>query len=169
MPRLRRRPSTAFLVPGFVALVLGALGGCGHTSATATPSPRPAVSLSALPGLAVADRAQDPDAYRAVQSRVVEVYVLPSARPAALHAMARRIAAMPEVVAYHFVNEREALERFFRQTGQQETSLAPPPYFEILVRERSQLRAVTARFLHDRLVDNDPGTTDGVVLPSLTP
>ena len=138
--------------------------GCGGQAPSL--SPRPAASASVLPGLSPADRAQDPAAYRAARERVVEVFLKNGQPAAAKLAMAQRIAAMPEVEAYHFVSKAEALRRFGKRFGERIVANLPinplPASFEILVHDPADLIAVAKRFYHDPMVDNDPGTHDAV-------
>jgi cell division protein FtsX len=82
--------------------------------------------------------------------------------------MAERIAAMPEVVAYHYMSKREALERARRMFERAGRSLPPlagnplPASFDILLRSVADVPIVAARFYDDPLADNDPGTHNGV-------
>jgi cell division protein FtsX len=119
-----------------------------------------------LPGLSAGDRKQDPAAYRAAQDRVVEVFLKDGLSAADKLAMARRIAAMPEVEAYHFVSKAEALRRFGERFGKRIVANLPinplPASFEILVREQTDVVTVAQRFYHDPMVDNAPGLHDGV-------
>ena len=150
-----------------LAIALAAIAtACGGQPANSSPSPRPAASVSMLPGLSAADRKQDRAAYEEVSIRVVEVFLKDSASRASKEAMAVRIAAMPEVVAYHFVTKREALARFRRRFGEKIVANLPinplPASFEILVRRSDEVMPVVRRFFRDPIVDNDPGTHDGV-------
>ena len=89
--------------------------------------------------------------------------------------MAERIAAMPEVVAYHYVTKAEALKRFaaYSERIAKVTENLPinplPASFEILVREGEDVTAVARRFYDDPLVFNDPGTHNGVTIGAKTP
>jgi len=152
-----------------VALFLLAVGisACGGGSASST-SPAPAASVTALPGLTQADKKQDRAAYRAVQMRAINVYIADGTSPAERRKMGERIAAMPEVVAYHYVTEREALDRAAHMSKRWERvvetlTINPlPASFDILVRDVADVPVVAARFYDDPLVDNDPGTHTGV-------
>jgi cell division protein FtsX len=98
--------------------------------------------------------------------RVVEVFIKDGTQRAKKQAMAERIAAMPEVEAYAFVTKAQALARFRRRFGERITENLPvnplPASFEILVREIGDVARVADRFYEDPIVDNDPGTHNGV-------
>lgn len=115
---LRPVPAVLFLL--LLAVGLAACAAAGGTGSS--PSPRPAVSASALPGLSGEDRKQDRAAYEATGIRVVEVFIKDGTPRAKKEAMAGRIAAMPEVEAYHFVSKREALARFSERFSEQITA-----------------------------------------------
>jgi hypothetical protein len=126
----------------------------------------PAPSVRVLPGLTRADRLLDPAAYCATEKRVVEVCLKDGLSAADKLAMARWIAAMPEVEAYHFVSKVEALRRFRNMYGQKIVYNLPvnplPASSEILVREQADIAIVARRFYGDPMVDNAPGTHNGV-------
>jgi hypothetical protein len=148
-----------------VALFLAATSAaCGGTAASSRRSPTPAVSVSALPGLSEANRQQDPATYAATQDRLVSVFLDPLTTAAEARIIASRIAAMPEVAAYHYVTHREALERLKSWAASPPTIAAYqlPASFDILVRSAADVRMVAERFYDDPLVDNDPGTHNGV-------
>ena len=149
------------------AVILAAgLGACSSSSAT-SPSPKPAVSVSAIPGLSQADRKQDPQAYGALVNRLVQVFIRDEAHPADVRAMGRQIAAMPEVEAFHYVSKDEALELFGARLGKIVNFILQshnplPASYQILVRDPRDTLAVAKRFYDNPVVDNTPGTTDGV-------
>jgi len=155
---------------GLLALVLAAAGGviaCNNrTIASRSPSPQPAPSVSVLPGLSAADLENDPRAYHETASRLVNVFIKDGTPGPKKQAMAQRIAAMPEVVAYHYVTKREALKRFAKRFGERIVANLPinplPASFEILVRDRALAVTVARRFFNDPIVDNDPHTHNGV-------
>jgi len=158
-------------LPLFVALLLvaAAVAACGDGGSASSPPPTPAGLVTALPGLAPADKKQDPVVYRAVQRRVLSVFIADGTTPDELRGMAVRIAEMPEVVAYQYVSKREALERAKRMLERARGSVPPmagasfPASFDILLRSVADLPIVAARFYDDPLVDNDPGTHNGVL------
>lgn len=80
--------------------------------------------------------------------------------------MAAEIAAMSEVEAYHFVSKRETLDRFRDRFAEKIVANLPfnplPATFEILVRDRANVVPVARRFYDNPVVDNDPGTHNGV-------
>lgn len=155
-------------------LLACALAGAGVTAcggqpgANQSPSPRPAPSVSAIPGLTHADFQNDPTAYHQTLARLVQVFLNDGVSRAKKRAMAQRIAAMPEVVAYHYVSKAEAFERFKARFPKRSIANLTinnnllPASFDILVRDRAEVVAVARRFFHDPNVNNFPGTHDGV-------
>ena len=142
------------------------LAGCASSPEPAPTSPRPAVSATALPGLTEQDRKADPAAYAETGLREVEIFIKDGTPRADKQAMAERIAAMPEVEAYTFVTKAQALARFRKRFGEQITENLPinplPASFAILVRDIGDVVRVAERFYDDPIVDNDPGTHNGV-------
>jgi hypothetical protein len=143
------------------------LGGCGSAQPSPIVSPRPAVSVTALPGLSKQDRKADVAAYHETGLRVIQVFIKDGTPRVKKEAMAKRIAAMPEVVAYHFITKREALRQFKERFGAKIVENLPPrnPFpasFELLVRDLADVIPVAERFKDDPIVDNDPGTHNGV-------
>jgi hypothetical protein len=143
------------------------LAGCASAPESAPTSPRPAVSVSALPGLTEQDQKADPAAYMEARLREVQVFIKDGTPRADKQAMAERIAAMPEVEAYAFVTKAQALARFRKRFGEQITENLPinplPASFAILVRDIGDVVRVAERFYNDPIVDNDPGTHNGVM------
>jgi len=162
----RVQTSRALLLLGAAFLLAGTTAACGLGGSTSNLSPRPAVSVSALPGFSEADREQDLSAYLAVQARAIEVFIRDGTSASDKLAMAREIAAMPEVEAYHFVSKSEALAQFKDRFGERIVANLPmnplPASFEILVRDQADTAKVAQRFYDDPIVDNDPGTHNGV-------
>lgn len=173
--RCRLSHAACLLLLGMAALfTLSACAGQGSQS-SAPPSPRPAASVAVLPGLSAADRDQDPAGYKEAAARVINVYLDDRSSGAQRHALAKQIAAMPEVVAYHYVTKREALKRF-AATSKRMAEVAKniavnplPPSFEILVREGVDVKSVARRFYRDPAVDSDPGTHNGVRVGAMVP
>lgn len=149
-----------------LAVFAAVLAGCASSPASAPTSPRPAVSVTALPGLTEQDHKADPAVYRKTELRVVEVFIKHGTPRAEKQAMAERIAAMPEIEAYTFVTRAQALARFRKRFGERIFKNLPvdplPTSFEILVRDISDVVRVAERFYEDPIVDNDPGTRNGV-------
>ena len=158
-----------------VTMALLTLSACSAESSTSSPSPQPAASVTALPGLSAADRAQDPAAYREAAGRVVNVFLKDRTSREQRAAMAERIAEMREVVAYLYVSKREALERYSHSSTRaaditKNLPINPlPASFEILVRDGEDVMAVARRFYDDPIVDSDPGTHNGVVVGAKAP
>ena len=150
------------------------LSSCANQSTSPSSSPLPTKSVTALPGRSVADIKADPAAYQRMDTgRIVQVFIKTGTPAAKIDAMAGRIAAMPEVVAYHYFDEKEALARFTAMfgkdavAGMQLPPHATPAFFEILVGTRAESAVVARRFFHDSIVDSDPGTHNGVLYPRL--
>lgn len=78
--------------------------------------------------------------------------------------LAEQIATMPEVQEFAFVSKRLALLRLLMRLGilVWPRSNPVPASFEIVVKARSDVLPVARRFFTNPLVDNDPGTHDGV-------
>jgi FtsX extracellular domain len=153
------------------------LSACSRADSASTPSPSPrvAVSVTALPGLGAADRAQDPAAYNAAAKRVINVFLVDGTARRQRVALAGQIAAMPEVVAYHYVTKSEALKRFAatsKRMAELTKNLPVNPFpasFEILVREGVDVASVAQRFYDEPIVFNDPGTHNGVIVGAKSP
>ena len=159
-------PRCLVLLVALVAAFPVVLAGCGSSPESAPASPGPAASVTALPGLSEQDHRADPAAFNETALREVDVFIKDGTPRAEKLAMAERIAAMPEVAAYTFVTKAEALARFRKRFGEQITENLPvnplPASFQILVREIGDVVRVANRFYNDPIVDNDPGTHDGV-------
>ena len=159
-------PRRVVLLAALAAAFALVLAGCASSPQSAPTPPRPAASVTALPGLSEQDRKADPAAFNETALRVVDVFIKDGTPRAKKLAMAERIAAMPEVEAYTFVTKAEALARFSKRFGQRITKNLPvnplPASFEILVREIGDVARVADRFYDDPIVDNDPGTHNGV-------
>jgi cell division transport system permease protein len=96
----------------------------------------------------------------------IEVFIKDAATQQQILDMQDRIKAMPEVKSWDFVTKEEALKRFIERYGNaivsQLTGNPLPASFEIKVKNADQVDAVAARFFSDAIVDNSPGTHDGV-------
>jgi hypothetical protein len=140
------------LLLGLLLLVAGSAVACGTSGSSSTASPRPAVSVSALP--ATADGA-----------RIINVFIKDGASAAEKLAMAHQIAQMPEVEAYHFMTKREALDSYAKRSGLNAANLPVNPLpasFQIVVRDQADVAAVARRFYDNPIVFSDPGTHNGV-------
>lgn len=126
--------------------------------------------MTALPGLTDDDSKADVAAYKETALRVVKVFIKDGTPRAKKEAMAARIAAMPEVEAYSFVSKAAALARFRERFGEKIVANLPvnplPASFELLVRRRADVVRVAERCYHDPIVDNDPGTHNGIIRAS---
>lgn len=133
---------------------------CGSSAkAPSSPSPRPAVSVTVIPGLSQADMQQDSAAHQAAVEHLVTVFLKDSATPSAVQELARQIAAMPEVEAYHFVTKDEALANYKAQLGPDGDAILKnlsrnplPASFQILVRDPAEVAAVVDRFQTNPIV-----------------
>jgi hypothetical protein len=154
--RIGHRPCRAFGVVCLTLILALGAAACGGTADRSRRSPTPAVSASALPGLSEADRQQDPAVHAATQERLIRVFLDPLTTAAEARTVAARIAAMPEVAAYHYVTHREALERLQSWAASPPPIAAGqmPPSFDILVRSAADAPKVAEGLRGGSLVDN---------------
>ena len=147
----RRQEFTVVSTLGGVLLLIAFAISCGSgATSTSSPSPKPAASVTAISGQDVSDR-------------LVTVFVKDDASSAAVAEMAKQIAAMPEVEAYHFVTKEEALAEYKAMLGPDADALLKnqnplPASFQVLVRDRADVAMVTERLHENSVVDNNPET-----------
>ena len=71
-----------------------------------------------------------------------------------------------EVKSYKYISKDEALRRFRERFGERIVANLPinplPASYKIQVKDANQVDAVAAKFFNDPMVDNDPGTHNGV-------
>jgi cell division transport system permease protein len=83
-----------------------------------------------------------------------------------------KIQAMPEVKSSTYISKDEALQRFRQRFGDRIVNNLPinplPASFQIQVKDAGQVDMVARRFFNDPMVDNDPGTHDGVKYAAAT-
>jgi len=146
------------------ALVLVALGLVLSACGSGGGAPRPSAPVPASPTSASSDQ------FKGQGARTIAVFLKDAVTAAQRDAMARRIAAMPEVEVYAYVSKAQAVQQYKDMAGKealrilQELPKNPlPASFRILVKDKSQVRAVAKRFYGDPAVENAPGTHDGVV------
>jgi len=102
-----------------------------------------------------------------LENRVmIEVFIKDETTPQQQQEFQQRVLAMPEVKEVKFVSKDEALRRFQETVGSYVTKNLPtnplPASFEVFVNDADQVDTVAARFYDDPIVDNTPGTQDGV-------
>lgn len=101
---------------------------------------------------------------------MIEVFLKDSATPEQVAALKSRIESMPEVKgAPTYVSKDEALAEFKQRLGANAASILQnlstnplPASFRIYVKNPNEVDRVAARFFNDPIVDNTPGTHDGV-------
>jgi cell division transport system permease protein len=97
---------------------------------------------------------------------MIEVFIKDEATPEQVQALERKIAAIPQVKRYDYVSKAEALQRFKERFGERIVSSLPinplPASYEIQVKDAGQVDAVARQFFDDPIVDNTPGSHDGV-------
>ncbi|MFA6001410.1 MAG: permease-like cell division protein FtsX [Thermoleophilia bacterium] len=98
----------------------------------------------------------------------IEVFVKNTATPVSIQGLGREIEAMPEARNVVFVSKEEALQRLRESLAGHEEVLDAlsgnplPPSFVITLRGPENIDAMASRFFNNPLVDNTPGTHDGV-------
>jgi hypothetical protein len=158
------RFGTAVLVLLAGLVMLLSVAACGGLSGGAVASPEPAVSVSSMPRWTYV-AAPSSATHEGIARGMIEVFIKDEATPAQTQALARRIADMPEVLAYHFASKGENLEAFRKQFPEIVANLPINPLpasFQLLVRSENDITTVAQRFYEDPAVDSDPGTHNGV-------
>lgn len=156
--------SIAALILGSLLVIL-VLGCGGHPqggapSSSPTPHLAPSVAASSL----------SPETSSAFGSRIITVFLKNSATPKRRARLSAQIARMPEVQEFAFVSKNLALLQLKKQLGKNAATIFSelhgnnplPASFRIVVKASSQVLQVAQRFYGNPLVDNDPGTHDGV-------
>lgn len=98
----------------------------------------------------------------------IEVFIKNTASPDEIDQFGDEIRTMPEVKEVTFISKEEALERLRRSLKGHEDVLDAlsgnplPPSYEILLRDPEKIEMVATRFFDNPVVDNSPGTHDGV-------
>jgi len=98
----------------------------------------------------------------------VEVFIKNTASPDQINELGDEIRAMPEVKDVGFVSKDEALNRLRDSLQGHEDVLDAlsgnplPPSYEITLKDPAQIEEVASRFFENPIVDNTPGTHDGV-------
>jgi len=98
----------------------------------------------------------------------VEVFIKNTASPDQINGLGDEIRAMSEVKEVNFVSKEEALNRLRESLKGHEDVLDAlsgnplPPSYEITLKDPNQINEVATRFFDNPIVDNTPGTHDGV-------
>ncbi len=98
----------------------------------------------------------------------VEVFIKNTASPDEINGLGDEIRAMPEVKDVGFISKDEALDRLRGSLKGHEDVLDAlsgnplPPSYEITLKDPQQIETVASRFFDNPIVDNTPGTHDGV-------
>ncbi|MHB0866254.1 MAG: permease-like cell division protein FtsX [Thermoleophilia bacterium] len=98
----------------------------------------------------------------------VEVFIKNTASPDEINGLGDEIRAMPEVKDMRFISKEEALDRLRESLKGHEDVLEAlsgnplPPSYQIILRDPAQINMVAERFFDNPVVDNSPGTHDGV-------
>jgi cell division transport system permease protein len=97
---------------------------------------------------------------------MIEVFIKDEATPEQTQALERRIKGMDEVKSYKYISKDEALRRFRERFGERIVANLPinplPASYEIQVKDADRVDSVAEAFFDDPVVDNDPGTHNGV-------
>jgi cell division transport system permease protein len=128
------------------------------------------ISMAIL-GAVLATRYNLDQGATSLKNRVlIEVFIKDevNSNDAQVKALQAKILAMPEVKqeSVKYISKEEALRRFedkFGPTITENLNINPlPASFEIQVKDPDDVDKVASRFFNDPLVDNNPGTHDGV-------
>lgn len=98
----------------------------------------------------------------------IEVFIKNEASPEEINNLGDEIRAMPEVREVNFVSKEEALNRLReRMKGHEDVLDAMsgnplPPSYEIILKNPENIEMVASRFYDNPIVDNEPGTHNGV-------
>jgi len=97
---------------------------------------------------------------------MIEVFIRDEAGPVKTQELERRIQGMNDVKSYKYISKEEALRRFRERFGERIVANLPinplPASYEIQVKDADRVDAVAQAFFDDPVVDNDPGTHNGV-------
>ena len=98
----------------------------------------------------------------------IEVFIKNTASPAQIDDLGDEIRAMPEVKDVYLVSKEEALDRLRKSLQGHEDVLDAlsgnplPPSYEITLKDPERIVEVAGRFFDNPVIDNTPGTHDGV-------
>ena len=102
-----------------------------------------------------------------LENRVtIEVFIKDSASPTQVSQLQQKIQDDPNVKSFKYISKAEALQIFKQKFGERIVENLPvnplPASYQIQVKDPNKVDAVAAQFFNDPVVDNDPGTHDGV-------
>jgi cell division protein FtsX len=141
-----------------LVLALAALSSGCRDTATTSSSPQPAASVAFVAGTTFA-----PDTPSVSDGRVVIAYVRDSAGKAEVRRLADRIASLPEVERYAFMDKDAMLEFFRKRFGESAAEPVPLPQgFWLLLREPKQAASVAAALAEDPALKHDGSRFSGV-------
>ena len=100
---------------------------------------------------------------------VIEVFIKDSATEAQTQQLQAKIAHMSEVKSYRYISKEEALKVFKKRLGDEGATMLEnlpnnplPASYRIWAKDANQVDTIAKRFFDDPIVDNTPGTHDGV-------
>jgi cell division transport system permease protein len=100
---------------------------------------------------------------------VIEVFIKDSATETQTQQLQTRIANMSEVKSYRYISKEEALRVFKKRLGDEGATMLEnlpnnplPASYRIWAKDANQVDTIARRFFNDPIVDNTPGTHDGV-------
>jgi cell division transport system permease protein len=128
------------------------------------------VSMAILGFVLVIDRNLNQGATSLKNRVMIEVFIKDSATPEQTAALKDKIAAMSEIKGVPvYISKDQALEEFKKRLGANAENILNnlpsnplPASFRIYVKDPGQVDAVAGRFFNEPIVDNSPGTHDGV-------
>jgi len=135
------------------------VAGCGGQTPVARSSPTPQIAPSVA-----ATTLPDPATDSVLKARIVSVFLRDTAKPRQRAHLAGQIARIPGVQEFAFVSKKLTMMRWLERHGILVwlRSNPLPASFEIIVKSRDDVLPVARRLFKNPLVDNDPGTHDGV-------
>jgi cell division transport system permease protein len=130
------------------------------------------ISMAILGAVLVINENLDQGATSLKNRVLIEVFIRDAEEggtPDKVKALADKIAAMPEVKSYTYISKDQALEEFKKKLGADAPAILNnlttnplPASYRIYVKNADQVDSVAGRFFNDPVVDNDPGTHNGV-------
>jgi cell division transport system permease protein len=97
---------------------------------------------------------------------MIEVFIKDAATPEQTQALERKIQGLNDVKSYKYISKEEALRRFRERFGERIVANLPinplPASYEIQVKDADRVDSVAQAFFDEPMVDNDPGTHNGV-------
>jgi cell division transport system permease protein len=100
---------------------------------------------------------------------VIEVFIKDSATETQTQQLQAKIAKMAEVKSYRYISKEEALRVFKKRLGDEGATMLEnlpnnplPASYRIWAKDANEVDTIARRFFDDPIVDNTPGTHDGV-------